>query len=600
VFTSSLSNLLSPLCAIAISTILIPSLPIQAAEMSESLATQIIDFPETLLSQTLPAVPRSDSQRTTPLPTEVSPALPPPDKILPVPPISQPTVVPTDPRNTIIVKKFEIVGSTVFSPAELDKLTADQTNKSINYFELLEAANNITKEYVKNGYLNSGAFIPNNQIFNVQTGIIKIQVVEGSVEDIVVTGTHRLNSNYIKSRIGIGAVKPLKIDRLIESLRLLQLDPLIKSISTELAAGKEPGASVLQLKVTENPTWRAGVNVTNNRTPSVGELQAQASLSQSNLTGAGDGIAVSYGKSEASNILDINYTLPLNPRNGTLKLQYSRSNSQVIETPFDRLDINGTAQDISASYRQPVLQTIGQEFALGFTIANRQTSTGYLASILGERIGYPSPGADAEGNIRLTAARFFQDYTARDTQQVFALRSQVSMGVNALNATIAPIAPDSGFFTWRGQAQYVRSLAPNSIMLLKVEGQVADRALVALEQIGAGGQDTVRGYRQDLLLGDNGLLASAEIRVPVFTPSDSRQILQIVPFLDFGLVSNNNPNPSLPISTIASGGIGLRYQSGDSFFAKLDYGFPFMAITQPKRTGQENGFHFSLGYSQSF
>jgi hemolysin activation/secretion protein len=535
-----------------------------------------------------------------PNPEPQIPTLPPPEQLLPTPNTPPTTTIPNDFSAKIIVKKFDITGSTVFSPSELQKITASLTNRPIGFNELLQAANQITELYAKNGYINSGAFIPGNQTFDIAGGTVKIEIIEGSVEDIVVTGTQRLNPKYIKSRVAIGASKPLKVDRLLESLRLLQLDPLIKNISTELAAGREPSTSIVNLKVTENPTWRAGITAGNNRTPSVGELIAQASLSNSNLTGAGDGLVLSYGRSEASNIYDLNYTLPINPRNGTLKFQYSRSNSRVVENPFDRLDINGTAQDISVGYRQPLLQTTAQEFALGITIANRETNTGYLASIIGDRVGYPSPGADDNGVTRITAARLFQDYTLRDSQQVFAARSQVSFGVNTLDATVSPSSPNSNFVTWRGQGQYVRALAPNSILLLKLEGQIADRPLVALEQIGVGGQDTVRGYRQDLLLGDNGLLASAEVRIPIFTPAESKQVLQIVPFVDFGVVSNQAPNPNPKNDTIASGGIGLRYQSGDNFFAKLDYGVPFTAIDQPKRTGQEKGLHFSMGYSQSF
>ena len=124
--------------------------------------------------------------------------------------------------------------------------------------------------------------------------------------------------------------------------------------------------------------------------------------------------------------------------------------------------------------------------------------------------------------------------------------------------------------------------------------------MVALEQIGFGGQDTVRGYRQDLLLGDNGVRASIEARLPILMLPDRQQLLQIVPFLDVGSVWNHPPNPSFRPNTIAAVGIGFRYQYGDNFFAKFDYGVPFTAISQPKLTGQENGFHLSLGYSQSF
>ncbi len=559
------------------------------------------------LAQATPTLPRPDFQRPAPQPVEPppKPQLPPSQEILPSTPtqnLPRQPIAPTNLPDSIVIKRFEVTGSTVFTPADLAQITGKYTNKPLDFAQLLQVSSEITQLYVKNGYINSGAYIPGNQSFDAQGGTIEIKVIEGRVEDIVVTGTRRLDPNYIKSRIALGAGKVLKIDRLIESLQLLQLDPLIKSISTELVSGQQPGTSIVQLKISETPNWQTSINIANNRTPSVGEIQAQVSASQNNLTGVGDGIGIAYGKSEASSAFDFNYTLPLNPRNGTLRFQYSNSASRVIESPFDRLDINSNGQDFGLTYRQPIVQTPSQEFALGVTVARRETNTGYLFSVIGERIAYPTPGADANGLTRVTAARFFQDYTVKDTQQVFALRSQVSLGVNALGATTNSSSPDSQFLSWRGQAQYVRALAPNSIFLFKLETQLADRPLLALEQIGLGGQDTVRGYRQDLLLADNGIIASAEVRFPIFTPPESKQILQIVPFLDFGLGWNqpNNPSPNPNPSTIASGGLGLRYQGGDNFSARLDYGIPFKSIDTIKRTGQENGFYFSLNYNRSF
>ncbi len=559
------------------------------------------------LAQAIPTtLPRPDFQRPTPQPVEPpQPQLPPSQEILPSTPTqnlpSQPSV-PNNLPQSIVIKRFEVNGSTVFTPADLDRITGRYINKPLDFTQLLQVASEITQLYVKNGYINSGAYIPGNQSFDAQGGTIAIQVIEGRVEDIVVTGTRRLDPNYIRSRIELGTGKVLKIDRLIDSLRLLQLDPLIKSISTELVRGQQPGTSIVQLKVIESPNWQTGVNIANNRSPSVGEIQAQVSLSQNNLTGLGDAIGIAYGKSEASSVFDFNYTLPLNPHNGTLRFQYSNSNSRVIESPFDRLDINSNGQDFGLTYRQPIVQTPSQEFALGATLARRETNTGYLFSVIGERIAYPTPGADANGLTRVTAARFFQDYTIKDTQQVFAIRSQLSLGVNALGATINSSLPDSQFLAWRGQAQYVRALAPNSIFLVRLDSQLADRPLLALEQIGLGGQDTVRGYRQDLLLADNGVIASAEVRLPIFTPSESKQILQVVPFLDFGLGWNqpNNPSPNPAPSKIAAGGLGLRYQSGANFNARLDYGIPFTSIDLTNRTGQERGFYFSLNYNRSF
>ena len=596
-------NLFTSLSIVSTLVLSILSIPTSGFAATTAQPNNDLDF-TAALAQATPDI-RPDFQRPITPPFEApQPQLPPSQEILPKVPALIP-IQPAAPGNLpalITIKRFEVTGSTVFSPAELARITGKYTNKPLDFAQLLQVASEITQLYVSNGYINSGAYIPGDRSIDANDGTIEIKVIEGRVEDIVVTGTKRLNPNYIKSRIALGVGKVLKIDRTIDSLRLLQLDPLIKSISTELVSGQQPGTSIIQIAVTESPNWQAGASIANNRTPSVGEIIAQVGVSQNNLTGIGDGIGVTYGKSEASSVLDLNYTLPLNPRNGTLRFQYSNSNSRVIESPFDRLDINSNGQDFGLTYRQPIVQTPSQEFALGATLARRETNTGYLFSVIGERIAYPTPGADANGLTRVAAARFFQDYTVKDTQQVFALRSQVSLGVNALGATINPSSPDSQFLSWRGQAQYVRSLAPNSIFLFKVETQLADRPLLAIEQIGLGGQDTIRGYRQDLLLADNGVIASAEVRLPIFTAPDSRQVFQVVPFLDFGLGWNqpNNPSPNPNPSTIASGGLGLRYQGGDNFSARLDYGIPFTAIDTIKRTGQEKEFYFSLNYNQSF
>jgi hemolysin activation/secretion protein len=589
---SSYIYLFSPITIAILLPVFIPSI---------SLA-QIISPPATpqLQSQT---IPRSEPQTPSPLITDPPTELP--RSLLPLPQELLPTnpTLPSSPADIsaqITVKRFEVVGSTIFNAAELAAITNPATNRPIDFAELLQVASNITQLYVKNGYVSSGAYIVGNQSLTAQNGVVKIQIIEGQVEDIIITGTNRLDPGYIRSRIALGTDQLLKVDRLLAKLQLLQLDPLITSVSAELVTGKEVGTSAIQVNVTEAPTKRIGFNVINNRTPSIGEIQGRASFVENNLLGIGDAIGVAYGITEAGNVFDINYAIPINPHNGNIRVQYSKSDSRVIEDPFQPLNINATAQDIALTYRQPISQSLKQETALGITLAQRESNISYLPTAAGNRIGFPTPGADANGITHVTAARFFQDFTTRDTQQVLALRSQFSVGINALNSTINSTSPDSQFFSWRGQAQYVRVLAPDSSLLVKIDSQFADRPLVPIEQISWGGQDTVRGYRQDLLQGDNGLLASAEVRLPVFSSPGSKQLLQVVPFLDLGVAWNNPSNPSIANNTIASCGLGLRYQNGNNFFARVDYGIPLTAIDTNRRTGQEQGFYFSLGYNYSF
>ncbi len=111
-----------------------------------------------------------------------------------------------------------------------------------------------------------------------------------------------------------------------------------------------------------------------------------------------------------------------------------------------------------------------------------------------------------------------------------------------------------------------------------------------------GGLDSVRGYRQDFLLADNGAFAGAEVQIPILRLSQSRGVLQVVPFADFGVAWNNsrtNPDPN----TLASVGLGLRWSQGDRFTARLDWGIPLVSVDSQNGTWQENGLYFSLFYN---
>jgi len=103
-----------------------------------------------------------------------------------------------------------------------------------------------------------------------------------------------------------------------------------------------------------------------------------------------------------------------------------------------------------------------------------------------------------------------------------------------LNATIKDAEPDGRFFAWRGQTQYVRLLAPDTLFIFRTDAQLTPNPLVSLEQIGIGGARSVRGYRQDTLLTDNGIFVSAEARFPIFRVRKVGGVLQVTPFVDFG------------------------------------------------------------------
>lgn len=568
-----------------------------------SLAAQTIDLAQipTTTPTGLPPTPApQDVVPPKPIPTQTPKPepLPPPEQLLQPPSSTAPTPALPGIPEKIRVERFEVVGSTVFSQKELDKVLAPFAGRSLSFTELFQARSVVTQLYIDKGYITSGALIPPQAI---QNGVVKIQVVEGTLEAINVTGTRRLNPNYIRDRLPNS--KPLNQKRLLEALQLLQLNPLIQSIRAELSAGARLGTNILDINVNEAKTFSTQISADNGRSPSVGTFRRRAQINEANLLGLGDGLSLAYSNTDGSNGIDASYTLPINSRNGTFGISYGFNNSDVIEEPFDFFRIKGDSQYYELTLRQPVVQTPNQEFTLGLTAARLESN---ISSSVLEAENFPiselSPGADDEGRTRISAIQFFQEWTKRNTREVIAARSQFNLGIGAFDATINNNAPDSRFLSWQGQAQWVRLLAPDTLLLIRTNVQLADDALVPLEQFGLGGIESVRGYRQDALLADNGVFASAELRLPIYRRQEQQLTLQLTPFVDFGTVwddsvrSVENLNPS-DSDTLASIGLGLRFQLGDRLTARLNWGIPLIDIDSRKRTLQEKGLYFSIQYN---
>ena len=533
--------------------------------------------------------------------------LPPPEELLKPRPRDSNTPNPTPDSNspiprTIEVQQFLIDGSTVFDSADFDKILVEFTDRPLSFAELLQARSKVTELYTESGYITSGAFIPPQELSD---GVVKIQILEGGIEEINVafqeikedpeTGEEtpetvegHLTPNYVKNRLEIATSGALNVDSLLTGLQMLQLDPLIENLSAELSAGSRPGRSLLDVTVREASPYRASFSIDNGRAPSVSTFRQQASIGHANLLGYGDALDLTYTNTEGSGQWQGNYSIPINARNGRLSFNYSNTDSTIIEPPFDRVDIEAKSRNYEVSLRQPLIQTPTKEFNLGFTAVRRESDT----SLLG--VNFPlSPGANDNGETRLSILRFFQEVTARDAKQVFAARSQFSLGVGWFDATVNDDEPDSRFVNWRAQLQWLRLLAPDTVLLLRSDFQLSPDALVPLEQFGLGGQQSVRGYRQDALLTDNAIFASAEVRIPVFKHEDQDMVLHVAPFVDVGTTWNSD-GPDPEDNDLASVGLGLQFQWSDRLTARLDWGYPLIDINSRDRTWQENGFYFSV------
>ena len=525
----------------------------------------------------------------------------------PKPPVElNPTPTPTAPGlseipGKITVKEFKFVGNTAFNDRELNQTVKELTGKPISFAELLQAEEIIKDLYTAGCqgnasqpcYINSGAFIPASQTFSQDDAVVTIQVVEGGIENIEITGLSKLKPGYIRSRIERGISQPLEREKLLEQLQILQLDPLIANISAELAAGTRPENSVLELNVTEADHFLTEFFTDNARAPSVGTWRRGIRITEQNLFGFGDRLGGEYVNTDGSNAIDLNYSIPVTARNTTVDIRGGVTSTEVVEKPFDRADIIGDSFNFEFGVRQPVYRTPTTEIAVGLSGTRQESNIE-----VGGRNNPLSPGADENGETRVSALRFNQEYTKRTLQDVFALRSQFNLGLDILDSSVNedPI-PDSRFFAWRGQGQYVRRLGQNNLLVVRSDLQFATSSLVPLEQFSVGGIQSVRGYRQDALLTDNGFFSSAEVRFPVYQSASRQNSLSLAPFLDLGVGWNDNSDNDPEENFLFGLGLGLQWQMADKLNARLDYGIPLTDVEDNDNTLQEDGIYFSVNYT---
>ena len=534
---------------------------------------------------------RPDRPQDQPQPDPIPQTSPPPR-----PDFQSPPTTPNNLENpkkpdfpgVIDVTGDRVEGSTVFSPDEVDAVTRPFIG-SMTFTQLLQARSAVTQLYVDNGYITSGAFLP-EQI--LEGGVVTIQVLEGRLADVQVEGLRRLNPRYVRRRVERAGGTPLNVNTLLEGLQLLQLDPHIANISAELSAGLNPGESILTLSLVQADSFQAQVDFNNGRVPSVGSFRRELTLTENTLLGQGDSLLLRYGNTEGSHAVDVSYSYPWNASNGSLDFLYSHSDSRIIESPFDVLGIRSQGDTWQVSIRQPIIQTPFQEFNTSLSFVQRSTATSLR--LQGDRIGFPlSEGANSDGRTYLSVLRFAQDWTQRGAKQVIGVRSQFNLGLDWFGATDNASAPDSQFFSWQGQAQWVRQMAPDTLILVRGNMQLADRPLLSLEQFGLGGFENVRGYRQDQLLTDNGIYGSLEARIPIFRIRQIDSVAQITPFIDVGRGWNSGDRADPTEAGLASVGLGLRWEFANRATAQLDWGIPLLNSNSGNSL-QESGLLFSL------
>jgi hemolysin activation/secretion protein len=505
------------------------------------------------------------------------------------------------------VDRLLFEGNTAFTSAELlsakigdsGKTVSDLLGKNVSLDDLEAIRVALTLKYTDAGYINSGAVVPDQPI--PADGALRVQIVEGRLSDINIEGKKRLRDGYLIDRIHRGAGVPLNVFKLRDQLEILRQDPKLKRINAELRPGNLPGEALLDVAVEQHQPFKLALLFSNRRPPSVGAERFELFGGYEDVLGIGDAIRFRYGINKGelddwefagADDFSIGYSIPVSPSDTTISFDFDRSDSTIVEPPFDLLDLDTTSDRYALSVRQPMYRTSATEFALFGALTVQHT----INRIAGLRQDV-SPGS-IEGESNVTAIRFGQEFLTRSSEQAVSLRSTFSLGIDAFESNVsAGEIADSQFVVWLGQAQYVRRLSDRGDQFVaRVAMQLSPDSLLGPEQFAIGGMDTVRGYRENQVVRDNGIVGTMELRIPIITKKIERTpILEFAPFIDAGYAFNRDQQPAGEY--LISVGAGMLFNPNEHFNATLYYGRRLNDVSDDGGNLQDNGIHFSITVS---
>jgi hemolysin activation/secretion protein len=476
---------------------------------------------------------------------------PPPEEPEELAPILPPYPIPSEPGEDrleagirVRIERIELEGNTVVSDEDLDEVTQRYAGRALGFGDLRELRDALTLVYVERGYVTSGAVIP-EQTLEAET--LRVRIVEGRLSDVELETDGRFREGYVRGRLLGDPEAPLNVYALERRLQVLRQDPRIRGLDAQLVPDATLGLSRLRIALREAPPWFVGANFDNYRAPSIGSLGGDLLVGLRNASGWGEDLDVRVGLSEGLRQIEATLRVPVNRWDTGIGVLYRYGTAEVIPSAGIPLEIASDSQTVGLELTQPV---------------HRGGGTLVLAYLRGE---WRRADTQVEGDPTLVPGsevgvmRFGFEAIARSQRRVLAGRSTFNVGSQALAAPVFG-APDIDgvFFSWLGQSQWVERLPwLRAESIARLELQLAAHPLVALEQFAVGGRYTVRGYRQNQLVRDNGVVGSLELRIPLYERLDPRVRIDLAPFVDVG-TSWNTGRSTIGDRTLLGIGIGLR------------------------------------------
>ena len=491
----------------------------------------------------------------------------PPSKPVGKPPTIGTPVERTDTPDSgqkILVRGFRVTGATLIPSEELQRELESGGARELTLNEIRKLAQRLPDMYRKRG-LFARVLLPQQSVLE---GIVEVAVLEGklaAVEAETLPGT-RFSADsakrYITSQHRVG--EPLRPDDVQWGLRNLNEVPGVIA-SGVLQPGESAGDVRMGMRVESPPLLTGGVYADSFGLKATGQVRAVGNLQLNSPFSFGDQATLLGVGTERSGYIRAGYSLPLGY--GGLRLA---ANAAQLEYRLANTfaGFSGMARTYGLALSMPLLRTNNAN-VYGALTADYKTSVNDGAGSLNisnkvlKTITFEIRGDFVDSFLS----------PARNAFSVGIVDGHLNLGRNqgSLAADLAGPQTNGRFNRANWSYQRVQMFATGWELGLTANGQFAGNNLDGYEKMSLGGPAAVRAYPSGEALGDDGFLASMELR-----RSFGGQ-WQVSAFADTGRISQlhstfpgyNAANPTRPNTYSLYGvGMGLQYGRPGDWFIK--------------------------------
>ncbi|HRQ87343.1 MAG TPA: ShlB/FhaC/HecB family hemolysin secretion/activation protein, partial [Bacteroidia bacterium] len=421
----------------------------------------------------------------------------------------------------------------------------------------------------------------------ITSGVLQLVVIEGRLGDVIVEGASSAESRSLARQIRTQRGEVIRESNLTEDLNWINKHPN-RQVDLVFSPGGGYGETDVILRNETTRDLAGYVSLENSGTALLGENRVIFGASWTGPLFLGQDSILSYQfttsiDSESDLFGHSGVFASYLPWRHQITLLGAYVGS---EATFDAgngvlFDTGGVNKQISGRYGIPLpsLGRMTHELELGMDFKSSNSDLAFnnsftifdtTSEIVQYSLGYNIVSRDDTGIWRMDSEVVSSPggNTNKNTDAIF--NSQ--RGGATANYTYGQVTIERDQLLPKGWTAYGR-----------IQGQASNGNLLASEKLGAGGYDSVRGWEQRARGGDNGLVASAELRTPVIYPSTFAGFQNVqdgaygLIFFDYASLSEEKPDPLTGFKAddiqMGSFGLGFRYQRDNWFSLRVDYGF---------------------------